>query len=71
MKKSIFILLAVTFACEPAKKAEKEIVPNEIGYQISEDGLKLPCIVIQNQLFKFRKIILKLIMKKIPQPFVT
>ncbi len=41
MKKSIFILLAVTFACEPAKKAEKEIVPNEIGYQISEDGTKI------------------------------
>ena len=41
MKKSIFILLAVTFACEPAKKAEKEIVPNEIGYQISEDRTKI------------------------------
>ena len=41
MKKSIFILLVMAFACEPAKKVETEIVPNEIGYQISEDGTKI------------------------------
>jgi len=41
MKKLIFILLVIAFACEPAKKAEKEIVPNEIGYQITEDGSKI------------------------------
>ncbi len=31
----------MAFACEPAKKVETEIVPNEIGYQISEDGTKI------------------------------
>ena len=35
----MFILV---FACAPTEKIEKEIVPNEIGYQISDDGNKLP-----------------------------
>ena len=42
MKKSIFILLVMAFACEPAKKVEKEIVLREdLGgyvFYVSPDG---------------------------------
>ena len=42
MKKLLLILIVMAFACEPAKKIDKEIVPNDIGYQISDEGKKLP-----------------------------
>ena len=40
MKKIVFILFVLVFACKPTKKMEKEIVSNEIGYQISDEGNK-------------------------------
>ena len=55
---------------------EKEIASDEIGYQISDEGNKIPLryivfTVIRNHQFKFGKIILKLIMIKILQQFVN
>ena len=42
MKKIIFIFFVFVFACKPTQKMEKEVVPNEIGYQISDEGNKIP-----------------------------
>ena len=72
MKKSIFILISRYIShASPLKKQKKKSFRTKSDIKSLKMELKLPCKVIQNQLFKFGKIILKLIMKKIPQPFVT
>ena len=71
MKRIVFILFAFVFSCESTKKVEKEIFSHKIGYEISDEGNKIPLYSNSKSSIQVGKIILKLIMKKIRRPFVN